>query len=734
MQTKFLEDIVREDFEHELALSRRLGSKIKYFLDHPLSRHPIATSSIAFLVAEYIRSRYPEIIPIAQINLASSYGVYAVLGLIKEYVLEARKFATKGIYNWFLHNPKIAALIGTTIAGLATYYGEYEMADVVPGGVESLTVAHAVQAGILTEAASRGLNNLRKIRKGIRRVKSSIGGLIYNIAPAAISSLAFLYYFYTTYLFRSQRRITSYQGFLTGNLLEDILSHPGAIASTAARAGVETAVTFGSLLVITSALHPTTLKDYSYRAARLYHSAIGNKRKALHYQEKIVNLQNSIEKTIEDLVELGNNYYENEERDNAFRCYRRALRLFSKKSEHISYADFFRRTFILNKLIRSIKSLFCRKHDEVSIINKVFINLLNKDVSAVDEMKSAVDNNPEDANLVYMYGKVLDVLGYKHSGRAQKIRAVYKILENNNCLQDILGNKHIVARFDNDLLKEEVIAKHGNVKDLEGEIRTTENIAEITSDFEDRDVPVPVGVIKIQDKNYYIMEMVAGDLLADRIREGRAKVDDFYAVADFMGLIHARFDTENIAERSYLDTIRERLNSVDVPMHLVDAVYFNLAQLNDSLSNIKKVYNKDGHPGNWKFDEFGGVVALDLEEGRLVPLTFDTANLLNQYQCLDDNELDRVALKHFNSFAEYSDDHIDINISEYELAFLNSIIIRTLEIYSQVKNNKRDVMVSSLNSAQKAIKRIEAKHQDYYHKKNCPYLILYNAIEQLKTI
>jgi len=143
MQTKFLEDIVREDFEHELALSRRLGSKIKYFLDHPLSRHPIATSSIAFLVAEYIRSRYPEIIPIAQINLASSYGVYAVLGLIKEYVLEARKFATKGIYNWFLHNPKIAALIGTTIAGLATYYGEYEMADVVPGGVESLTVAQA---------------------------------------------------------------------------------------------------------------------------------------------------------------------------------------------------------------------------------------------------------------------------------------------------------------------------------------------------------------------------------------------------------------------------------------------------------------------------------------------------------------------------------------------------------------------------------------------------------------
>ncbi|MBI2148424.1 hypothetical protein HYU23_01995 [Candidatus Woesearchaeota archaeon] len=732
---KFLEDIVKEDLERESTPGKSIGSGIRDFFDSPIIRHPVITSSIFFIGLEYLRYKYPEIIPSERINIPVAYGIYSIVGLIKEYILEGRGLKAKGIYSWFLQNPKIAAFFGAFSGGLITYYGEGKMNDIIPGNLPSLTLENSIHAGVITETLSRGLKNLRRIKQSIKRIKTSVYEKAYNFLferPLALSSLVFMFSFYSYYDYRTRYRVHHPNTpFLSGNILEDLLDHTGSMFSIAARSGILTSAGFALSLVVSSLLHGHSLREYYHRSAKLIHTVLGNNDNSIEHQEQLVNLPNSAERNIEDLVDLGNNFYESEDRINAFKCYKRALRLFSKKGERINYVDFFRRTFGLDFISRGIRKLrFRNKLDDESTINRVFISLLNKDTNAVSYMKDAAERNPDDPKILYLYGKVLEILGYKESGRLQKLEAIRRVMSTSNLIE-ISSTKYRVALFDDELFGDEVVTKSGDRSSLEGFVKATNDVRSIAADFDDYDVPIPVGVIDHDEKSYYIMEMAHGELLSDRIREGKAEAEDFYNVADFMGLIHARIKPLD-GERDYVEVINHRLTACGFSMDFVSRLCESIDSLKDSLENILRVSNRDGHPRNWIRSDYGGIIAIDIEGGRFVPLTFDTANLLGQYDVFDEEQEDLIFTKHLDAFKRYSVDNNDIDIPKYRLAYFNSLIIRAFEIYVQVKDTNREVMISSLENAKRAVVRVEREFSKYYGRKDESYKVIYEALEKLK--
>ncbi len=734
MKSPILEDIVIEDLKNKEAISRTFSSRLASFIDTTITRHPITTSSITFGALEYIRYKHPELIPNAQMNLAIVYSFcYIPIGLIKENILEARKIKIKNPYNFFLENPRISALAAYISLAFATYYGELKIEDFDHKFLKQMAIAHGVQASILTEVISRGLNNLRKIKTNIKRTKTSLIERLYNTLfehPIALSVLPLIYNAYATYHYRTAFRINhNNKNYLNGNLLEDVINNPGALISIASRAGFETSIWLGMFTIGSSILHTHTLKDFYYRAARKYNSLFRIKDKAIKYQERLVALPHSVEKSIEDIVILGNMHYEKNNRDQAFTYYRKALRLFDKKSTQISYADFFRKSFRIDKITRLLrKNKINNLDDEESLINRVFIGLLNKDIKAAEEMKKVADNNPEDASIRYMYGKVLDILGYKESAKLQKIKAIDIVISKSEKPNEYSGSKNLILSFDNNILRGDVIAKVEPLEKILSEIETTENLRKITKDHEDKDVPIPIGAVEINGKTCYVMELASGELLADKIKDKKIPLEEFHSIADYLGLIHAKLTT-NMEERYYIDTIKKRLDSTGLEPTEVNFICVNLMDIDHCINNIIKCYNKDAHPRNWKVDEFGGIIALDLEEGRLVPLTFDTANLISQYH-LDEETQDSISYKHFESFSKYS--KIDINFNDYRLAYLNSVIIRTFEIYYQVKDQNKEVMVNSLNNAIRSIKLIEKDFNNYYKQRKNSYNGLAQALIKLK--
>lgn len=734
MSKRFLEDIVKEDVKREGGL----GSKFASFFDTPIIKNPFPVAVLTWYGSEYVRSISHKMVGSPFASFLAAYGVYSFTGLVKDYLVNRKSTKFRGVYQWFLDNPRIFGLFGAIGLGIASYYGEKSMGDVNPKKLVDVAISHGIQGGILVEVLSRGLKNLRRIKSNIEKFKTSTLERYYNWFmehPVALSGLSFLYYAGNFYSSRTRYRV-HHPGsqFLSGSFLDDVVNHLGALVSVGARAGVATAATIGVGLVASSLLHSHTIRDFYYRSASLANELLGRKHKVLEYQEKIVALPHSVEKSIEDVVNLGNIYYQHGNRNEAFRCYRRALRLFSKKSGDISYADFFRKALGINTFSKVINKFRLRKlEDEKSAINRIFIGLLNKDNSCADYAKDLVDRSPEDPKLIYMYGKVLEVLGYQQSAREQKKKAVRKILETGIGVEEIGNSKNKVVLFDDELLKGEIIAKAGLVPDLLGELETTERAREVVDEFEDYEVPVPIGVMQIGNKDYYIMERASGDLLADKIRDGNSDVKDFLKVADFMGLLHAKLEPRQV-RRDVRKTIKDRLDIAEVHPALVDVVCYNLEPLIGSLENIAEVYNKDGHPSNWIVNDYGGICCLDLEAGRVVPLTFDTANLLNQHTALSEEERDQVVLQHLISFEKYSEEPKKIDREEYKLAYLNSLIIRGFELYGQVKDNKRRVMFASLNNARKAIDRVEREFPEYYRSRGSAYEQLKYSIEFLKVV
>ena len=87
--------------------------------------------------------------------------------------------------------------------------------------------------------------------------------------------------------------------------------------------------------------------------------------------------------------------------------------------------------------------------------------------------------------------------------------------------------------------------------------------------------------------------------------------------------------------------------------------------------------------------------------------------------------------RHWDSFNENSDVKI-IDYDKYELAYLNSSILRALEIYEQaVRINNHFIKDSTMTNAITSLRIIEEKFPDYYEKYADNYKILSESLHHL---
>src|SRR3989344_7227282 len=118
MSGKYLEDIVKEDVRVRDLVAKTFGSRASFIFDTGLARHPIISSVATYICAELMREKgiYFEN---AEESVLAAFITYNVAGLIKEYILEGRKFKARNPYELLLQNPKIAALIAMASLGMA---------------------------------------------------------------------------------------------------------------------------------------------------------------------------------------------------------------------------------------------------------------------------------------------------------------------------------------------------------------------------------------------------------------------------------------------------------------------------------------------------------------------------------------------------------------------------------------------------------------------------------------
>ena len=745
---KYLEDIVNED-STSLSRFQRIREHMRHGFNIFPVRHPIITSVGAFELTEYMRTSTDILskLPMsngqvsAQASLLGAYEVYLVIDSIKQYVVEhrsrkiiARDHWYKRFYNWFLANSKVPEVAATVISAVVSYHAAINYNQPVTQSL-NIAISHGFQVGLFTELAAKSLRNLQRIKKSVARYKEkkkiNKKTLLQRIEdnynsflchPFVLTGLLFPYYFSGNY----QNGIDARK--VSGNLIQDMVNNPDQMFSMAARTGFENALTLGSLFIASSVLHSYSLKEFGLRTAKTFYSIAGKRRKAIGLQQKIVDLPNSTERRIEDIVELGNLCYKDGEKVEAFSHYRRALRLFYKKSDEISYTDFFRRIVRIDYLRKQIKRFFYTKGEEKAI-NRAFIALLNKDQRALEYIKKEVEKDPDNPELRYLYGKAFEILGMKESGSRQKRIAIELKERSGISVKETEGVKNNVLTFEDPMLGLEVIAKSGpNIRE---EIATTKRLRELIADYENYDTPIPIGIMEIRGRECYVMEFAQGEILKKRIEDGEATLEELCDVADYMGLIHARLKPAGLKPRQYIDNITDRLTSSGISQELVWTVRTNLAPIFKSLEDIVWVYNKDSHTRNWYIDG-GVVIALDMETEDTVPITVEAANLLGQDRKGTYEEKREVLERYISAFRRYSDKKILIDREKYELAYLNSLVLRAFEVYSQVKGKHQDIKDAVIENAQEAIDRIRREHRKFFFLYSGQYTKLDDALTELK--
>ncbi len=409
-----------------------LEDKIKGFFknkelhDKPIVRHPMLSGIATYFAMEYIRNKSQHLRDL-KINEAYSlllaYSAYLSFSSIKEYVLEQRKKVLNirtGIYDWVLNNPKIAGLFGALAGAVITHKSEIDViryihnlndSEKIPAELfdpMSKTIfGRAVTAGLLTEASVRGLKNIRKIKKSIRKMKTNAAEKAWNFifehplllsCAASVSSFFYiksrLYEINRDYQLRAmahgvsgRSRFDIYQG----KPLEEIIEYPERMANLFF---IESGMAFlGTLFLLTAGgyvMHTYSIREHGLRAQRLYNVAAGRKNAAIKNQEALAGLPNSLEKRIEDIAELGNMYYDEGNEEEAFKQYRRAMSLLAKKSDDAAYTDFMRKVFGVSRLIRWYKRRRTLKTKKQEDINEIFIDILNKDRGALGKINEGL--------------------------------------------------------------------------------------------------------------------------------------------------------------------------------------------------------------------------------------------------------------------------------------------------------------------------------------------------------
>lgn len=757
MKPRYLEDIVEED-QRKLTLFERVRENMRWGWDMPIVNHPILTSFVVFEGLKSLPISYPSYFENRLEHLSFSglaaYVVYLGLDLVKQYIVELRSKRKTGdipwykkTYYWMLDNPKIPTIMAASLGAIITANESEDRRDVV---------ANLLHAGIFTEVAVRSLRNLTRIKKsvGLRKSKEEKQGRtisrtienLYNeifIHPFLLTGLTFFSYFNNEY----QKRIAS--GKLTGNFLDDIVNNTGQLASAITRTGFENTFTLGCAMLAGSVLHTHSLREFGLRLTKTFYTAVGNREKAKDVQRRIVDLPNSAERNIEDIVELGNLYYRladdakdskrGEYRTEAFRHYRKAMRVFSKKSDQISYGDFFRGIFGINTFRKSAKwfsrkfyGLIGRKDEREDTINDMFRGLLNKDHEALDRIKQLAERE-QSPELIYLYGKALDVLGYKNSGRKQKRRAVER-LESDLDLER-RPSKNLVFVLNHPLLKSELIVKHLDHEKLEKEKSVLEEAEKVTREFENYSVPLSLGAVDIGDKEYHVMEFNHGTSLEDKIKglqPGFSIPEDLerilFDVSDYMALIHARIKLR-LEERDHEQAIRKKLEDCNVDDHTKDLIQNNIYPLIDNLRTMPLVYHKDCHPANWIIGEDNDIVSIDFEAQHSARLPIDIAKLLNRDLTIPEMDKIKILNNYVRSFEKYSGTRLPSGNQVY-LAYLNAVIITALEAYSTGVESKKSTVVN----AREGIQLIRQEYPEYYIKHRANYDSLETALERLTLL
>jgi len=761
-----------------------LEEKIKEFFknkklhDNPIVRHPMLSGIATYFVMEYARNKFPQLKDLGineSFSLLLGYGTYLGLGSIKEYVLEQRKKVLKfgtGIYDWILNNPKIAGLFGALAGAIIAHKSKIETINYVHNLEYSCKIpaylfdqtsknilGRAIIAGLLTESSVRGLKNIRKIKKSIRKIKTNAAEKAWNfifehplLLSCATSVASFAYIYNRSHELRinyETRARAIVHGineqdrlyFFRKPPIESIIEYPKQAANLFF---IEGGMAFlGTLFLLIAggyALHTYSIREHGLRARKLYNIAAGRKRAAITNQKALADLPNSLEKKVEDIAELGNMYYDEGKEEEAFRQYRWAMSLLAKKSDDAAYTDFMRKVPGISRLIRLYKRRRGAKNKKQTDINEIFIDILNKNRKALGKINERLASEKDPAT-IYLYAKALEVFGEKEEAEKQKERAVVLKLGENPNLSLLSGSKNPVFRFEEPMLNAEVIAKAGSEESLKEEMAITRRAERLIADFDGLYVPAPIGIIEHNGRKYYIMEYASGELLSDSIKRieninGSTEKDKkrkdleqrIIEISGFLGMLHAGLNTD-FRPRDHVEAVGKKLKEKGIGPQQIKNICINLAQPVKSLDAMPLVYHKDAHPGNWYTDEFG-ITALDFEANGTVRAQIDMAKLLSRHRLFDYPTQARFLDSYRQAFMKYSKNQMRIPDRIFHLAYLNAGIITAFETYSSSVENQPIISDALLNAGE-AVEIIRKEFPEYYETNRTAYENLKKQIDKL---
>ncbi len=728
---RFLEDIIEDEkyvlISKEKSLMFKKGIFTRSF--DFITDHPVLLGVSAFGIYRLFNDELSNIfnyknnflddISLSYINYLS---IKALGRLIGKYKIEYNK----NISNIILDNKSIFSI------GLMSSLFVYQfIKNTYPDDLIASYNSSIVPAiGLSSEIIINGINNSRKFKNfKSTSFKEKLWNFIFE-HPILIGSSFALYETISMYNARLNNNT------FTGNIIKDFSNEPIWPIISLGFGGIYSSIAFIPS-TLGSIFHTSSLKLIKNKALRSYYKfnaylekddnkKLAYYKNAIKYQELLLEIQDSKDSEIENLVELGSLYKKIDE-DKAYFYYRKALRSFSRLDNNLSYFEYLKKTLRLNKLFRLTKRF--RKKD--TDIEAIFIDLLNNDFKALDNLKLLSEEN-KDPKYQYIYGKGLEILGFYKSGLEQKVNAIKKIISKSD-LEEISNSKNKVLLLKSGFFIDEVVAKEGGIKELKQEIDTTRILLKKLKDYPSYEVPVPIAIINGNNKNYYIMEQAEGEDFSELLKNKTATNKNFEDISKFLGVIHSIMNLEDIQnkERNSKKIIYSRF----VELGFLDNECKNLVNSLDPLIySVKKlpyVWNKDAHPGNWRILNYNRIMSLDNEGGRAVPITYDEVNLTLKHN-LEDNIKEIVIKEHLSSYNKLKNTKIKID-NNFRIAYLNSIIIRSLEVYPQLIESK-DFKTSKIviKNATKAIKSIKDNHKEYYVKSKQEYETINKTLDSLE--
>ena len=470
---------------------------------------------------------------------------------------------------------------------------------------------------------------------------------------------------------------------------------------------------------------PSDSKYIRFSLLKLFYSLTRNNKKSIEVKKRLIGLSENVGDEIERTLSLGDSYYGHDKRS-AYQCYRKAFNIFEENIQDLRTKNKLSFFGNIKSIYLKCKSIINKKiKEEKDIINLALLDGI--DSSCKDPF---YHNFPtaDSFSFSYLVGRLYSMYGNKDISRKKKLEAAKKALESSS-VNKITGNKNSVFTIEDPLLGSEIIYKSQSSDGLAKEISMAEQIGSIISLRNDCSTVNPIGSIEFNNETYYVMEQASGNTLEQRIKLNDVSVNDFYMIADILGLLHARVKGDFV-ERDISKSIRERISRL-YPSSFVDPLMYSLEPALNSLEGIIRVYNKDAHSRNFKLDEMNRVIILDTEGERKSPIVFDDTNLLDQHLFLDYGQKREIIKKHWDSFNEHSDVKI-IDYDRYELAYLNSSILRALEIYEQaVRINNNEIKDATMSNAIISLKIIEERFVEYYKKYEPNYNILSESLSHL---